>query len=124
MKKYKRVYICSPLRADTWSEVLQNMKKAQQFIELAAVKYECRALALHAYLPFVLDDNEPDERALALEFGLRLIDLCDALIVCGDVISEGMRGEIVYAAKLGIPVLTLDNSSTIKSTIQTIIREN
>jgi len=108
--KWKRVYICSPLRADTWPGVLRNALKAQSYMELAAVKYNCRAFAPHAYLSYLLDDNVPDERALALDFGQKLLTLCDALIICGDTVSEGMRGEIQAAKELGIPVLLLDKA--------------
>ena len=121
--KWKRVYICSPLRADSYPDMLRNMNRAQNYIEIAAGRYKCRAVAPHAYLPFILDDNEPDERALALDFGKKLLELCDVLIVCGDIISEGMRGEIEYAAELGIPVKTLNHSKKMQAAIQTIMEE-
>lgn len=104
----KRVYVCSPLRADDWPGVLRNALKAQNYMEQASTKYHCRAVAPHAYLPYMLDDNDPAERALALDFGKKLLTLCDALIVCGDRISPGMQGEIQEAHELGIPVLALD----------------
>lgn len=121
--KWKRIYICSPLRADSWPGVLRNANKAQQYIEIAAKRHKCRAVAPHAYLPFILDDNEPDERALALDFGLKLLELCDVLIVCGDVLSEGMRGEIMRAVKLGIPVRTLYNAPKMKAALQALMEE-
>jgi hypothetical protein len=118
MNKWKRVYVCSPLRADNWPGILRNALKAQNYMEQAAAKYGCRAVAPHAYLPYLLDDNDPMERALALDFGKKLLALCDALIVCGDVISQGMRGEIQQAHELGISVLALDESASLKVSIQ------
>ena len=122
--KRKRVYICSPLRADSYPDMLRNMNKAQNYVEIAAGRYKCQAFAPHAYLPFILDDNEPDERALALDFGKKLLELCDVLIVCGDIISEGMHGEILHAVRLGMPVKTLNNAPKMKAAIQTIMEEN
>ena len=66
-----------------------------------------KAVAPHIYLPEMLDDNVPEERELALEFGLKLLKLCDKLIICGDVISNGMRNEIAFARKNNIPVMNL-----------------
>ena len=64
-----------------------------------------RAVAPHAYLPYLLDDTVAEERALALEFDTKLLKLCTRLVVYGDVISSGMRVEIKEATMLGIPVL-------------------
>jgi len=121
---YKRIYVCSPLRAADWPGILRNANKAQQYIEIAAEKYKCRAVAPHAYLPLMLDDNEPDERALAIDFGKKLLELCDMLVVCGNIISEGMCGEIQYADKLGIPVQTLKKSARMTAEIQAAIKES
>ena len=121
--KWKRIYICSPLRANNWSNMIRNAIRAQQYMELASEQYECPAYAPHGYLPFFLNDYDPKERTLALSFGKRLLKLCDALIVCGDVISEGMRGEIQQACKLGIPVVALDGSTKIEADIQAIMKE-
>ena len=123
MMKWKRIYICSPLRADSYPDMLRNMNRAQHYIEITAGRHKCRAVAPHAYMPFILDDNEPDERALALDFGKKLLELCDVLIVCGDVISDGMRGEILYAAQLGLPIRTLNHSSKMEASIQAVIEE-
>jgi hypothetical protein len=119
--KWKRIYICSPLRADDRPGVFRNVNKAQQYIELAAERYKCKAVAPHAYLPFILDDNDPDERALALDFGIKLLDLCDVLFVCGDMITEGMRGEILHAAKMGIQIRPLNQSPTVRVAIKRIL---
>ena len=119
--KWKRIYICSPLRANDWPGIIRNAIKAQHYMELASAQYECRTYAPHAYLPFILDDTDPDERSLALDFGLKLLKLCDVLIVCGDVISEGMQGEIEQAFKLGIPVQALHGSVEMDGKIKNIM---
>ena len=98
------IYICSPLSAPTRAEMLANMKNAAACSILAAREFQGRAVAPHAYLPYLLDDSVPEERALALEFGQKLLALCSSMVVCGTRISEGMRAEIETAGRLGIPV--------------------
>ena len=120
---YKRVYICSPLRDKSWINKIQNAAHAQTYMRQTAEQYGCRAYAPHGYLPFLLDDNDPAERALALSFGKELMKLCDALVVYGDVISEGMCGEIRFAHELGIPILTMGGSFGIEAKIQSIADE-
>lgn len=61
------------------------------------------ARAPHAYLPMLVCDKLPAERSMALRFGLELLVQSDLLLVCGNVLSKGMRGEITHAAKLGMP---------------------
>lgn len=98
-------YVCSPLSAPTRAEMLANAAKASTYMVLAENEFGGRAVAPHAYLPYLLDDSIPEERTLALEFGLKLMALCERIIVYGDRISQGMRGEIANAEKLGIPVV-------------------
>ena len=97
-------YVCSPLSASSRAAMLANSAKANTYMVLAEREFGGKAVAPHAYLPYLLDDRIPEERALALEFGLKLLGLCDRIVVFGEVISEGMRGEIAYAEKLGLPV--------------------
>ena len=98
------IYICSPLSAPSRAEMLANMANAVTCSILAAREFQGRAVAPHAYLPYLLDDSVPEERALALEFGQKLPALCSSMVICGTRISEGMRAEIETAGRLGIPV--------------------
>lgn len=54
------------------------------------------------YLPAFLDEST--ERALALEIGLRLIDLCREVRVFGSI-SAGVQAEIDHAIAARIPVV-------------------
>ena len=114
---YKKAYICSPLSAPSWELVEQNMLKAQQYMRKVSAKLSCSAVAPHAYLPNLLDDNIPKERELALSFGLRLLELCDCLVICGDRISQGMQGEINKALELGLDILQYDGQKLYRSGI-------
>ncbi len=107
-KKKELVYICSPLRADTAEGVRLNMLKAREQMEVVSKIYNCRAIAPHAILPEYLDDHNPEERELGLKFGLDLLKLCKLMVVCGDVISDGMRREIEAAKELGIDIIYRD----------------
>lgn len=72
-----------------------------------AVEFGGRTIAPHSFLPNYLDDHIPQERQIALEFGLSILKICKAMVVCGDVISSGMAGEIRRAMALGITVYQL-----------------
>lgn len=98
-------YVCSPLSAQTRAEMLANAAKASTYMLKAEQEFGDRAVAPHAYLPYLLDDSVPEERALALEFGEKLLAMCSRLVVYGDRISNGMQAEIRKAKELGIPVL-------------------
>lgn len=108
-RKHRKIYVCSPLSAPSWLEMNNNMEAARHYVGMVSRLFGCRALATHAYLPLLLDDNVSEERAIALEMGLRLLATCDALIICGKRITAGMSGEITKALELEIPVLFLED---------------
>lgn len=97
-------YVCSPLSAPSRAEMLANAAKATTYMVLAEKEFCEQAVAPHAYLPYLLDDAVPEQRALALEFGQKLLTMCSRVVVFGSRISAGMRGEIALAEQLGIPV--------------------
>ena len=98
-------YVCSPLSAPTRAEIMVNAQRARTYMTMCEREFGCRAVAPHAYLPYLLDDSNPEERALALSFGASLLALCDRLVIYGDRISSGMKEEIRRARELGIPIL-------------------
>lgn len=103
-------YVCSPLSAATRTATLTNAAKALSYMTMAEREFGERAVAPHAYLPYLLDDRVPAERALALEFGQKLLALCSRLVVYGTRVSDGMRNEIAMAQQLGIPIFYRDNA--------------
>lgn len=104
MSEEKKVYICSPLFASTQEEIKENMLQARQHMHVIKNLYGYRTYAPHAYLPELLNDQEPEERALGLSFGMELLKRCQILIICGEKISEGMCKEIKAAALLGLEI--------------------
>ena len=94
MLKKGMYYICSPLSASTKEEIQKNMLQARHYMESISQSFSCRAIAPHAYLPELLDDQSQRERSLGLAIGQVLLSWCDGFIVCGDVISSGMNQDI------------------------------
>ena len=111
----KKAYICSPLGATKKEQVLVNMRDAKAYMYYASETLGCVARAPHAYLPALLCDKIPAERALALEFGLKLLEQCEILLVCGERISDGMLSEIIRSTKLNMDILVFDNDVYIQT---------
>ena len=87
----KKAYICSPLRADSPKDLDLNIERARAYMLYAFEKMGLVARAPHAYLPMLLDDGIPAERAMALKFGQQLLEHSDVLLVCGNSLSLGMK---------------------------------
>lgn len=98
----KVVYVAHPLAGD----IPGNIERAKQI---------CREIA-HRRFPEVvpvcplpafsfLNDENPEERNIALEYCFALLQRCDELWLAGNWReSEGCRMEKELAEKLGIPV--------------------
>ncbi len=108
--KYQKAYICSPLSAKNEADIRVNMLQAQKFMWLVKKIISCQTVAPHAYLPYILNDNIPEERKLGLSFGKSLLELCDCLVICTDTISNGMKAEIKLAKQNGIDILKCKNN--------------
>lgn len=106
----KKAYICSPLSADQDQHFVENMRSARAYMLYAMKKMNLSARAPHAYLPMLLCDRIPAERAMGLRFGLHLMENCDLMLICGNRISKGMRGEIEQAVKLEIPIIVFEET--------------
>lgn len=117
-----QAYICSPLRAATSAEVQRNMRTARAYMAYAFEAMHFSAIAPHAYLPVILDDDKPSERALALQIGLQMLAFCNIVLVCGDRISEGMKGEIRYASRLNKQIYVFNTD--MYSKVQQIVCED
>lgn len=94
------VYVCSPYSGN----VERNIRYAQELTKWALRKGYA-PITPHLYLPQVLDDTEPAERALGLTVGRELLKSC-SLILVGEQfgISAGMATEIREALRLCIPI--------------------
>ena len=100
----KLCYVCSPYRGD----VARNVKYAKELTG-RAVRRGLVPITPHLYITQALDDNDPAERALGMEAGLRLLEPCEYIMIGGLYgISEGMRHEIKVAHRLGKTFLYAD----------------
>lgn len=104
----RRAYICSPLGAEDDADFIRNMHAARAYMYYAYEKLGMYARAPHAYLPMLLCDKLPSERALALSFGLSLLESSEIILVCGNRLSSGMKGEIAHAALFQMPMIVFD----------------
>ena len=104
----QKAYVCSPLSADSEGGILSNMYTARAYMYYAMKQMQLYASAPHAFLPMLLSDKIPADRALGLDFGLRLLSQCDILLICGNRITNGMRDEIERAIILRMPIIAFD----------------
>ncbi len=106
--KRRRAYICSPLSAKTDFGIFNNMRSAKAYMYYAWKEMNFTAIAPHAYLPSLLCDRIPKERKMAMDFGMKMLKNSDIVFVCGSRISEGMKLEIIKAAKEGLYIITFN----------------
>ena len=99
-----KAYIASPCRAETLEELRLNMKAARFYLYYVHKNFSLNALAPHAYLPIMLNDSIPAERESALDFCLARLNHCQLFLMCGNRMTDGMRGEAAYAAQRAIPM--------------------
>lgn len=112
-----KIYVCSPLSAPTEEGIKANQTKAQQYASKINKMLSVRAIAPHSFLPDYIDDNVPEERELALQFGLDLLKICNGIVVCGNKISKGMASEIAFARKFEIPVIHYKENGPVSTLI-------
>lgn len=84
----KKAYVCSPLSADAEQDYLFNMYAARAYMLYALMELDYLARAPHGYLPIILCDRNSDERTLALQFGLKLMEYSDVVLVCGQQVES------------------------------------
>ena len=87
------VYICAPFSGD----VEANKKKATVFAEYA-YQNECIPITPHLLFPFMNDENK-QERELALHMDLILMGKCQEVWVLSENITAGMSAEIEKAQR-------------------------
>lgn len=113
-----RVYIISPLQADTPKEVEQNRAAALHYETRACRKLEdimsdekhtrLLAYALHGYIDMLLDDRLEPERRIIEQFSESVIRICDAIAIGGVTITAEMQDDLHSAiATHNLPILLI-----------------
>lgn len=87
------IYVCAPLNGD----IEVNKKKAVEFAEFA-YKNGCIPVTPHLLFPF-MNDESPNERALALHMDIVLMGKCQEVWVLSERITPGMSAEIEKATR-------------------------
>ena len=87
------VYICAPFSGD----IEANKKKATAFAE-HAYQNGCIPVTPHLLFPF-MNDESPNERALALHMDIVLMGKCQEVWVLSERITSGMSAEIEKATR-------------------------
>ena len=86
-------------------DIEANRQKAIEYSRLAIEKGFI-PITPHLYLPEVLDDNKPADRAKAQQMCLELVLLCDVFMLCGDMPDDSfMVEEHKQALRCGKPVM-------------------
>lgn len=88
------VYICSPYAGDVENNI-NNARKYSRF----AVEQNAIPVTPHLLYPQFMDDDNENEREMAMHFNYVLLGKCSEVWVFGGVISRGMAREIALAKK-------------------------
>lgn len=101
----KKVYICSPYRAENSIQLDRNIDYAQMLTK-QALEAGLVPITPHLYIAQCLNEKNPVEREAGLAAGLELLKGCDFVIAGFKYgISDGMFREIQMADGLGIEVV-------------------
>lgn len=93
------VFICSPLSGD----VERNLESARRYSRFAVARGAI-PIAPHLFFPQFMDDDEKEQRNLALFMGLVLMGKCQEVWRFGTQISKGMAIELAKAKQRGMPI--------------------
>lgn len=105
-----RVYICSPLKGN----ITTNQNKARTYCRFAFDKGYV-PVCPHIYFPQFLNEENKDERAAGIYYGLELMWQVSELWVFGERISEGMRAEIELAEDLKKPIIYFNEEMEVRA---------
>lgn len=98
------VYLAGPYSGD----IDQNIRRIIIAARHAILQEHVLPIVPHLLFPTILDDENPEERALGLELDMGLIALCEELWYYGDKITAGMQQELDFAKKHGIKIIHKD----------------
>ena len=83
------VYICSPFSG----KVKRNKRKARKYCRFALEQHTI-PFAPHLLFPQFMDDNNSEERQIAMFMNMVMLGKCEQLWVFGENYSNGMKEEI------------------------------
>lgn len=108
--KEQDVYLCVPMRDCLDYKVTENQKRAEQYAADMMEQYDCKVIAPQAYLPNLLDLDDPPQYRLSLRFRGELMKYCSVLLVCGQTLTDEMEDEILMAIETGLLIVSMPES--------------
>ena len=100
----KLVYISHPVSGD----VQANLSNAGKWIKWASRLQGIVPIAPYFQSVVAFSEHDPDEREEGFQHGLKVLQYCQEMWVCGGVISRGMQREIDAALGWNTPVVYLE----------------
>lgn len=104
------IYLCVPMRDRLDYKVPENQKRAERYAADIMERYDCKVIAPQAYLPNLLDPDDPAQYQLSLRFRGELMKYCSVLLVCGEAFTEEMEEEILMAVETGLLIVSMPES--------------
>lgn len=99
------VYLAHPVGAPTVAEVMENLGSARRWLHALVDATDWSIVA--SWMPYVETFDEDSYRARGLADDLAVVERCDAIVLVGGRISQGMRIEHDHAAAHGLAVVNL-----------------
>lgn len=96
--KINKIYVCSPYHSEYSYKISENAdfaRKACKYVTQQGKEY--MPIAPHLLFPQFMDDNDAEQRGIAINYGLNLIIMCDEVWVFGETFSTGMATEVAFA---------------------------
>ncbi len=108
------IYIASRYSAKT-QEQFDKQMEATKSISREVVLAGHEVIVPHLYYPLFLNDDDIAERLVGTQSAIKLLDVCDLLVVyVGLGISSGMRAEIETARQKGMQIYHFDDVSKVR----------
>jgi hypothetical protein len=121
-RQQKFVFVCSPLRAEKEEVIGANINRAQLYCLNLMKRTAWRGqkitpFASHAFFTYFLNDNVPEDRALARECAVAYLSACDAIYAYAPQVADepgkpspryklsaGMAHEVDEAKRFGLEI--------------------
>lgn len=115
----KKVYICSPYKAQDSMRLDRNIEYARELTK-QALKANLAPITPHLYLTQCLKEDKPEECTAGIKAGLEFLKSCSYVIAGVKYgISEGMYRELEEAHRLKIVVIRIDDAGELCEHIRT-----
>lgn len=103
-KRLRRVYVCAPFKGDIRGNTERAKNVAMKLATEAA--HEGKELPFffvpHLAFQYTVDGNTEMYREWAMRMCVEAVRMCDEIVVCGEVMTEGMQREVEEAGKRGV----------------------